>query len=94
MDGRSLVMDLETGVTPSSNADARAANCLAVYVDELLRLGLRGANERKVGREEGVGSGHCHLSLFVRGLLQKPPEEAERHSKHVTQLWDETSSFI
>ncbi|KAL7535236.1 hypothetical protein ACHAXR_006362 [Thalassiosira sp. AJA248-18] len=33
------------------NADARAANCLAVYVDELLRVGLRGADERKVGRE-------------------------------------------
>mmetsp|Transcript_12615 Transcript_12615/g.27405 ORF Transcript_12615/g.27405 Transcript_12615/m.27405 type:complete len:629 (-) Transcript_12615:200-2086(-) len=33
------------------NADARAANCLAVYVDELLRVGLRGAEERKVARE-------------------------------------------
>ncbi|KAL7554184.1 hypothetical protein ACHAWF_017590, partial [Thalassiosira exigua] len=33
------------------NADARAANCLAVYVDELLRSGLRGADERRVGRE-------------------------------------------
>ena len=33
------------------NADARAANCLAVYVDELLRVGLRGADERKVGRD-------------------------------------------
>jgi len=33
------------------NADARAANCLAVYVDELLRVGLRGADERKVSRE-------------------------------------------
>ncbi len=33
------------------NADARAANCLAVYVDELLRAGLRGADERKVQRE-------------------------------------------
>lgn len=33
------------------NADARAANCLAVYVDELLRVGLRGADERKMARE-------------------------------------------
>jgi len=33
------------------NADARAANCLAVYVDELLRTGLRGADERRVARE-------------------------------------------
>ena len=33
------------------NADARAANCLAVYVDELLRVGLRGADERQVARE-------------------------------------------
>ena len=33
------------------NADARAANCLAVYVDELLRVGLRGADERTVSRE-------------------------------------------
>ncbi|KAL9183411.1 hypothetical protein ACHAXT_005198 [Thalassiosira profunda] len=33
------------------NADARAANCLAVYVDELLRTGLRGADERRVSRE-------------------------------------------
>jgi len=33
------------------NADARAANCLAVYVDELLRVGLRGADERKVSAE-------------------------------------------
>lgn len=33
------------------NADARAANCLAVYVDELLRVGLRGADESQVERE-------------------------------------------
>eukprot|EP00569_Conticribra_weissflogii_P005587 CAMPEP_0171347236 /NCGR_PEP_ID=MMETSP0878-20121228/27306_1 /TAXON_ID=67004 /ORGANISM="Thalassiosira weissflogii, Strain CCMP1336" /LENGTH=1035 /DNA_ID=CAMNT_0011851199 /DNA_START=170 /DNA_END=3277 /DNA_ORIENTATION=- len=33
------------------NADARAANCLAVYVDELLRIGLKGADERKVEME-------------------------------------------
>jgi len=33
------------------NADARAANCLAVYVDELLRVGLRGVDERKVSAE-------------------------------------------
>mmetsp|Transcript_12715 Transcript_12715/g.18225 ORF Transcript_12715/g.18225 Transcript_12715/m.18225 type:complete len:996 (-) Transcript_12715:78-3065(-) len=33
------------------NADARAANCLAVYVDELLRVGLKGADERKVSAE-------------------------------------------
>ncbi|KAL9183407.1 hypothetical protein ACHAXT_005194 [Thalassiosira profunda] len=33
------------------NADARAANCLAVYVDELLRTGLRGADERRVSHE-------------------------------------------
>ncbi|KAL7466447.1 hypothetical protein ACHAXS_006743 [Conticribra weissflogii] len=33
------------------NADARAANCLAVYVDELLRVGLKGADERKVEME-------------------------------------------
>ena len=33
------------------NADARAANCLAVYVDELLRVGLRGADERRVASE-------------------------------------------
>ena len=33
------------------NADARAANCLAVYVDELLRVGLRGADEHTVARE-------------------------------------------
>ncbi|KAL7505493.1 hypothetical protein ACHAXN_003192 [Cyclotella atomus] len=33
------------------NADARAANCLAVYVDELLRVGLRGADERTVSVE-------------------------------------------
>ena len=33
------------------NADARAANCLAVYVDELLRVGLRGADERRVNAE-------------------------------------------
>lgn len=33
------------------NADARAASCLAVYVDELLRAGLRGATEEKVTEE-------------------------------------------
>lgn len=33
------------------NADARAANCLTVYVDELLRVGLRGADEQVVSRE-------------------------------------------
>jgi len=33
------------------NADARAASCLAVYVDELLRGGLRGADERRVAAE-------------------------------------------
>jgi len=30
------------------NADARAASCLAVYVDELLRTGLRGVTEAEV----------------------------------------------
>lgn len=33
------------------NTDARAASCLAVYVDELLRVGLRGANEELVTAE-------------------------------------------
>jgi len=33
------------------NADARAASCLAVYVDELLRVGLRGATEEQVTQE-------------------------------------------
>jgi cullin 3 len=90
LDGRALVRDQETGVSPPAafvkgvldmrerfhavvtiamrgekraqkrmseafedflNADARAANCLAVYVDELLRVGLRGADERTVARE-------------------------------------------
>jgi cullin 3 len=30
------------------NTDARAASCLAVYVDELLRVGLRGATEEQI----------------------------------------------
>ncbi|GKY95814.1 hypothetical protein MPSEU_000542100 [Mayamaea pseudoterrestris] len=33
------------------NADARAASCLAVYVDELLRSGLRGSSEEQVQQE-------------------------------------------
>lgn len=33
------------------NTDARAASCLAVYVDELLRVGLRGASEEQVTAE-------------------------------------------
>ena len=33
------------------NADARAASCLAVYVDELLRTGLKGATEAQVTAE-------------------------------------------
>ena len=33
------------------NEDARAASCLAVYVDELLRTGLRGASETQVKEE-------------------------------------------
>jgi cullin 3 len=33
------------------NTDARAASCLAVYVDELLRVGLRGATEDQVQEE-------------------------------------------
>lgn len=33
------------------NADARAASCLAFYVDELLRVGLRGSNEEQVTAE-------------------------------------------
>jgi cullin 3 len=33
------------------NTDARAASCLAVYVDELLRAGLRGATEEQVNDE-------------------------------------------
>lgn len=33
------------------NADARAASCLAVYVDELLRTGLRGATESEVSAQ-------------------------------------------
>ena len=33
------------------NVDARASSCLAVYVDELLRTGLRGATEEQVNDE-------------------------------------------
>lgn len=33
------------------NIDARAASCLAVYVDELLRVGLRGASEEQITEE-------------------------------------------
>lgn len=33
------------------NVDARASSCLAVYVDELLRTGLRGATEEQVTQE-------------------------------------------
>jgi len=33
------------------NADARAASCLAIYVDELLRTGLKGATEAQVTAE-------------------------------------------
>lgn len=33
------------------NADARAASCLAIYVDELLRIGLKGATEAEVTEE-------------------------------------------
>ena len=33
------------------NTDARAASCLAVYVDELLRSGLRGASEEQTQQE-------------------------------------------
>jgi cullin 3 len=33
------------------NTDARAASCLAVYVDELLRVGLRGATEDAIQSE-------------------------------------------
>lgn len=33
------------------NTDARAASCLAVYVDELLRVGLRGATEEQITQE-------------------------------------------
>ena len=33
------------------NTDARAASCLAVYVDELLRAGLRGATEDQINAE-------------------------------------------
>ena len=33
------------------NADARAASCLAIYVDELLKTGLKGSTEAKVAAE-------------------------------------------
>jgi cullin 3 len=33
------------------NIDARAASCLSVYVDELLRVGLRGATEDQITQE-------------------------------------------
>lgn len=33
------------------NTDARAASCLSVYVDELLRVGLRGATEEQITQE-------------------------------------------
>jgi cullin 3 len=33
------------------NGDARAASCLAVYVDELLRVGLKGATETEIDQE-------------------------------------------
>lgn len=35
------------------NSDARAANCLAVYVDKLLQAGLRGATESQMNTELG-----------------------------------------
>ena len=49
------------------NADARAANCLAVYVDELLRVSLRGADKYAM-REEEV--------LVVRAV--RPVEACQR----------------
>mmetsp|Transcript_20917 Transcript_20917/g.49317 ORF Transcript_20917/g.49317 Transcript_20917/m.49317 type:complete len:772 (+) Transcript_20917:258-2573(+) len=33
------------------NIDARAASCLSVYVDEQLRVGLRGASQEKIAQE-------------------------------------------
>ena len=33
------------------NADARAAKCISVYVDELLRVGLKGMNDTEVNKE-------------------------------------------
>ena len=44
------------------NADARAASCLAVYVDKLLRSGLKGATEAEV--KERLQNIHCYIGLF------------------------------
>jgi len=33
------------------NADARAASCLAIYVDELLRVGFKGSSETEINDE-------------------------------------------
>lgn len=43
-----LCFDTEESFEDFLNMDARAASCLAVYVDELLRSGLRGATEDQV----------------------------------------------
>ena len=38
------------------NTDTRAANCLAIYADELLKSGLRGASEEEV---------HTRLNMVI-----------------------------
>ena len=75
------------------NADARAANCLAVYVDELLRVGLRGANEKDINYEldrvivifryladKDVFEAYYKNHLAKRLLGNKSGNEAERQT--------------
>jgi len=48
---RKAVKRLKESFEDFLNGDARAASCLAVYVDELLRVGLKGATETEINNE-------------------------------------------
>ena len=48
---RKAAKRLREGLADFLNADARAASCLAVYVDDLLRQGLRGCSELEMERQ-------------------------------------------
>jgi cullin 3 len=50
-DEKKTQMRLKESFEDFLNEDARAASCLAVYSDELLRVGLRGATEAQVTEE-------------------------------------------
>lgn len=62
------------------NADTRAANCLAIYADELLKSGLKGASEEEVNKKLNM------MILIFRYLSDKDVFESYYKQHLATRL--------